>query len=160
MQRVTITLDDDLLAEIDRLVAARGYQGRSEAIRDLARAGLLETALEQGRTGSCVAAIVYVYDHAARELSRRLTSAFHDRHDLSLTTLHVHLDHDSCMEVAVLRGDAEDVRDVASKVVAERGVRYGRTVLVPVDRAVEAHAHGAGAGDEHPHEHLHVRTGK
>ena len=52
MQRVTITLDDDLLADIDRLVETRGYQGRSEAIRDLARAGLAETALEEGEAGN------------------------------------------------------------------------------------------------------------
>ena len=151
MQRVTITLDDDLLADIDRLVETRGYQGRSEAIRDLARAGLAETALEEGEAGNCVAALVYVYDHAARELSKRLTNAFHDHHELSLTTLHVHLDHGSCMEVSVLKGDGDAVRKMAERVIAERGVRHGRAVIIPVGDD------DSGAGHELGHHHHHHR---
>src|SRR3974377_1579288 len=96
MQRMTITLDDELMAEIDRMVDSGGYQNRSEAVRDLARAGVRQSAEQQGAAGSCVAALVYVYDHRARELSKRLTDAFHEHHDLSLSSLHVHLDHDSC----------------------------------------------------------------
>jgi nickel-responsive transcriptional regulator NikR len=88
MQRVTVTLDDDLMAELDRIIAARGYQNRSEAIRDLARAGIQQAAQETGAKGDCVAALVYVYDHAARELSKRLVRNFHGHHDMSLATLH------------------------------------------------------------------------
>jgi CopG family transcriptional regulator, nickel-responsive regulator len=150
MQRVTITLDDDLLADIDRLVVERGYQGRSEAIRDLARTGLSETSLVGGETGHCVAALVYVYDHAARELSKRLTTAFHDQHELSLTTLHVHLDHGSCMEVSVLKGDGAAVRAMAERVIAERGVRHGRAVIIPMrDDPAATDSRG------HPHHHHH-----
>ena len=83
MHRVTITLDDDLMAELDAIIAARGYQNRSEAIRDLARAGMREMAEGADGGGDCVAALVYVYDHAQRQLSKRLTSAFHDHHELS-----------------------------------------------------------------------------
>src|ERR1700682_4307536 len=104
MQRVTITLDDDLMADLDRIIAARGYQNGSEAIRDLARAGIQQAASETGSSGQCVAALVYVYDHAARELSKRLVQNFHGHHEMSLATLHVHLDNDSCMEVTVLKG--------------------------------------------------------
>lgn len=154
MQRVTITLDDDLLADIDRLVAERGYQGRSEAIRDLARAGLAEAAMDADGTGPCVAALVYVYDHSARELTRRLTSAFHDRHELSLTTLHVHLDHGSCMEVSVLKGESGPVRTMAERVIAERGVRHGRAVIIPLRDTAEAdpaeHRHHHDDGDAGP----------
>src|SRR5437879_3566573 len=96
MQRVTVTLDDELMVELDRIIAARGYQNRSEAIRDLARAGIREAAQETGSKGECVAALVYVYDHAARELSKRLVQNFHGHHEMSLATLHVHLDNDSC----------------------------------------------------------------
>ena len=71
MQRITITIEDDLLAEIDAAAEARGYQNRSEVIRDLARAGLQQDA-EETPSGQCVAALVYVYDHAARDLSKRL----------------------------------------------------------------------------------------
>jgi CopG family transcriptional regulator, nickel-responsive regulator len=154
MQRVTITLDDELVASIDGLVKARGYQGRSEAMRDLARSGLNAAAEDGDVSGDCVAALVYVYDHEARELSKRLTRIFHDHHDLSVSALHVHLDHDSCLEVSVLRGKASAVRHVAEHVIAERGVRYGRLVMTPVDIESEVHEHG----DAKPHRHLHTHV--
>ena len=131
MQRVTITLDDELMADLDRFIAARGYQNRSEAIRDLARAGIREAAQETGAKGECVAALVYVYDHAARELSKRLVQNFHGHHQMSLATLHVHLDNDSCMEVTVLKGRAREVQHFADHIIAERGVRHGRVVMIP-----------------------------
>jgi CopG family nickel-responsive transcriptional regulator len=141
MQRVTITLDDDLMAELDRIIAARGYQNRSEAIRDLARAGIQQAAQETGTSGDCVAALVYVYDHAARELSKRLVQNFHGHHEMSLATLHVHLDNDSCMEVTVLKGAARDVQHLADHIIAERGVRHGRVVMIPAEPE-DASGHG------------------
>jgi CopG family nickel-responsive transcriptional regulator len=131
MQRVTVTLDDDLMAELDRIIVARGYQNRSEAIRDLARAGIREAAESLDRQRDCVAALVYVYDHAARELSKRLVQNFHGHHQMSLATLHVHLDNDSCMEVTVLKGRAREVQHFADHIIAERGVRHGRIVMIP-----------------------------
>jgi CopG family nickel-responsive transcriptional regulator len=132
MQRITITIEDDLLAEIDAAARARGYQNRSEIIRDLARSGLQQSAADADASGHCVAALVYVYDHAARDLSKRLVQNFHGHHDLSLATLHVHLDDDSCMEVTALKGSSGDVKHLADHVIAERGVRYGRLVMIPL----------------------------
>ena len=77
MQRITITLDDDLMHELDRMIAEHGYQNRSEAIRDFTRAGMQQAAQKMGKSGSCVAALVYVYDHAARDLARRLVENYH-----------------------------------------------------------------------------------
>ena len=130
MQRVTITIEDALLAELDAFVARQGYQNRSEALRDLARAGMRQL---EGPAGDepCVAALVYVYDHARRDLPNRLAHEFHDHHDLAVATLHVHLDAESCLEVAVLKGAAGAVRHMADHVTAERGVRYGQIVLLP-----------------------------
>jgi CopG family transcriptional regulator, nickel-responsive regulator len=156
MQRATITLDDDFVAELDRVIAQRGYRNRSEAIRDLARAGIRQAAEQAGDSGNCVAALVYVYDHEARDLSKRLTHLFHDRHDLSLSSLHLHLDHGSCMEVAVLKGPSQQVRHFADHVIAERGVRHGRLVMVPVDAESEKHPHADTPG--HKHLHWHVRS--
>ena len=153
MQRVTITIDDELMTELDRIIAARGYQNRSEAIRDLARAGILEAADTLDRQGDCVAALVYVYDHNARQLSKRLADTFHDHHELSLASMHAHLDHDSCMEVTILRGKTEDVQHFAEHVIAERGVRHGRIVLVPTDLLIKPHTHADGTTHEHPHAH-------
>jgi CopG family transcriptional regulator, nickel-responsive regulator len=134
MQRVTITIDDELMTELDRIIAARGYQNRSEAIRDLARAGIREAGETLDAKRDCVAALVYIYDHAARELPKRLTETFHDHHELSLSSLHVHLDHDSCMEVTVLKGKTGAVQHFAEHVIAERGVRHGRVVMMPTGR--------------------------
>jgi CopG family nickel-responsive transcriptional regulator len=131
MQRITITLDDDLMRELDAMIVERGYQNRSEAIRDFARAGMQQAAHEKGKSGECVAALVYVYDHAARDLSRRLVQNYHGHHDLALATLHVHLDNDNCMEVTALRGSGAEVQHFADHIIAERGVKYGRVVMIP-----------------------------
>jgi CopG family nickel-responsive transcriptional regulator len=141
MQRVTITLDDDLMADLDRIIAARGYQNRSEAIRDLARSGLEQAAVEVAGSRHCVATLVYVYDHHARELPKRLTQEFHAHHDLSQATLHVHLDAQNCLEVTVLKGRGTEVQAFANQVIAERGVRHGHVVYMPAAKDM-AHSHG------------------
>jgi CopG family nickel-responsive transcriptional regulator len=154
MQRVTITLDDALMEELDAIIAARGYQNRSEAIRDLARAGIREAAEDIHQKRECVAALVYTYDHAARQLSKRLTNAYHEHHELSLASLHVHLDHDTCLEVTVLKGKTGDVQHFGEHVIAERGVRHGKIVRMPFDQPAKArkisHKHH---GHHHHHGH-------
>lgn len=138
MQRITITIDDDLLGQLDALVAQAGYQNRSEALRDLTRAGLQRAGQDAGPDRPAVAALVYVYDHATRELSKRLSNAFHDHHHMAVSTMHVHLDHDSCLEVTILKGAAREIRHFSDHVIAERGVRHGEVVMLP-----------AGIGDPH-----------
>ena len=152
MQRITITIDDELAAELDRFMAARGYANRSEAIRDLTRSGLQQAATEVAGARPCIAALVYVYDHETRELAQRLTRDYHERHDLAQTTLHMHLDHESCMEVTVLKGRGADVREFADHIIAERGVRHGHVVYLPADGA---HTHGRGASHSHSRGHAH-----
>ncbi|MEG5262836.1 nickel-responsive transcriptional regulator NikR [Pseudomonas sp. JDS28PS106] len=138
MQRVTITLDEDLLAAVDRRVEEHGYQGRSEAIRDLLRAGLLEPAA--GDPGAeCVATLTYVYDHHTRELSKRLNNTFHAHHNLTMSTLHVHLDHGNCLEVSVLKGPTGRVSELARHITAERGVRHGHVQIIPVEKGEHRH---------------------
>jgi CopG family nickel-responsive transcriptional regulator len=154
MQRITITVDDELVAALDRVIAACGYQNRSEAIRDLARAGIAQLQEQIDDSQSGVAALVYVYDHQERTLAKRLTTTFHERHDLSVATMHVHLDHDSCMEIALLRGAMHDVRHFARHVVSERGVRHGRLVTVPVEFESQEHPHGTEPGRRHLHVHV------
>jgi CopG family transcriptional regulator, nickel-responsive regulator len=153
MQRLTITIDDELDAELDRYMRARGYDNRSEALRDLARSGLQQAAVEVGGTRPCVAALIYVYDHAARDLPKRLTHDFHERHDLAQATLHMHLDHENCMEVTVLKGRGTDVQEFANHIIAERGVRHGHVVYLPADGA---HDHSHGHSHSHGHAHNHT----
>jgi CopG family nickel-responsive transcriptional regulator len=150
MPRLTITVDDDFAAEMDRFMSARGYANRSEAIRDLARSGLQQAAVEIAGPRPCVAALIYIYDHEVRDLPKRLTRDFHHRHDLAQATLHMHLDHDSCLEVTVLKGRGSEVQALADHIIAERGVRHGRVVYLPADGA-----HDPGRGESHTRKHNH-----
>ena len=154
MQRITVTIDDELLAALDKIIVERGYQNRSEAIRDLARTGMAELQCGSENREEAIAALVYVYDHEGRELAKRLTRSFHDHHDLSLATMHVHLDHQSCLEVAVLRGKMHDISHFADHVISERGVRHGRLVAVPVEVEAESHAHSGERSRRHLHTHV------
>ena len=133
MQRVTVTLDDNLMDELDKVVRERGYQNRSEAIRDLTRAGMQQTLVDSGAVEECIGVLSYVYDHEARDLARRLTNTFHHDHDLSIVSTHVHLDHDRCLEVSILRGEPRMVKHLADHVITERHVLHGKLVLIPVE---------------------------
>ena len=146
MQRLTITIDDDLVAEVDNFIAKQGYANRSEAFRDLLRSGLEHAGSDAASNRHCIATLSYVYDHAARQLPKRLTKDFHDHHDLAQATLHVHIDHDSCLEVTVLKGRGSEVKAFADHVIAERGVRHGHVVMMPIE-ADHAHGHVHGIRD-------------
>lgn len=134
MQRLTISLDDETAAALDAFMAARGYSNRSEAMRDLLRGGLRDALPAFDAKAPCVAAVSYIYDHHERELGRRLMQAQHAHHNLGVTTLHLHLDHDHCVEVALLRGATGEVRHFAEELVSERGVRLGGVNLMPVPK--------------------------
>ena len=132
MQRVTVTLDDDLMAEIDRFMADRGYSNRSEALRDLARAGLSHADEGVGADRPCVAVLVYAYDPATRDLARRLVDLHQRRRDLGRGVLSTALGAEERLEAAFLEGSTAEVRRLAEAITTERGVRHGRLVVVPV----------------------------
>lgn len=144
MERFTISLDKKLAAEFDRLIRKRGYQNRSEAVRDMLRGNLEGLRLQEKQAPFCVASLSYVYNHHERDLAERLTELQHHHHDLVVATTHVHLDHDNCLETVMLRGKTEVVRRFADALIAERGVRHGQLNLVPVD---------VDAGHGHVHSH-------
>lgn len=135
MERVTISLDDDLLAEFDAYLARKGYGNRSEGIRDLLRERLEHDRVSEGTAKNSVACLSYVYNHHVRELSQRLATAQHGNHDLILSTLHVHLDHDNCLEVAIMKGPTREVQSLAEATIAETGVRHGNLHLIPSEMA-------------------------
>ncbi|RAS25183.1 MULTISPECIES: nickel-responsive transcriptional regulator NikR [unclassified Pseudomonas] len=130
MQRITITLDEELLDLIDRRVEVQGYQGRSEAIRDLLRSGLREAEALPDDT-PCVAVVSYLYDHTTRELPKRLNQTLHAHHDLTRSTLHVHLDAGHCLEVSVLQGERGRISELSRQLMVERGVEYGQVHVIP-----------------------------
>jgi CopG family nickel-responsive transcriptional regulator len=165
MDRFTISLDPALAEDFDRLIAARGYTNRSEAVRDMLR-DAVEAQRQARDDGHCVAALSYVYGHHERELAERLTALQHEHHDLCVATTHVHLDHDDCLESLMLRGTTAAVRRFADALIAERGVRHGHLNLVSVDVSgggeryrhadPRAHVHSHGP-DTPPHTHVHLK---
>jgi len=153
MQRVTVTIDDELMEALDRYMEAGGHQNRSEAVRDLVRAGLLNVPKAEDGARNCVAALVYVYDHETRQLSKKLVHDHHAHAEMSIATLHVHLDEASCLEVSLLRGQKSEVEHFASHLIGERGVRYGQLVVVPAESEEGEKARGLVAhGHPHPHD--------
>ena len=152
MERITISVSDEFAAELAAFMESERYDNRSEAVRDLARLGLKRARIDHSISGDCVATLSYVFNHHTRELAKRLTDAHHEHHGHQVATMHVHLDHDSCLEVAVLRGDAAKVRDFAKTVIAERGVTHGQVSFVPVSIDVATHTHG-GASNRHAQAH-------
>ncbi|SUZ32037.1 Nickel-responsive regulator [Roseibaca ekhonensis] len=154
MQRVTVTLPEGLCSELDAFTAARRYDNRSEAVRDLLRGALRDSAGAAQPDGQAMGVLSYVYDHHTRDLASRLMHHHHDHHALTVTTSHVHLDHDTCLETAILRGPAAALRAYADGVLGQRGVKHGNLFLIPIERHEHTHEHGH---ESTPHTHLHVK---
>lgn len=140
MKRLTMSLADDLADAFDALVQARGYENRSEAFRDLLRQDLGQQRLRDEPDAPCIATLSYVYNHHQRRLAARLTDLQHDHHELTVATTHAHLDHEHCIETAILRGRTAAVRAFAQQVIAQPGVSHGQLHLVPM-AAHRAHGH-------------------
>ena len=128
LSRIGVAIDSDLLEKFDSLIGQRGYTNRSEAFRDLIRDELVEKAWESPES-QVVGTVTLVYDHHVRLLNEKLTGIQHDFHHSILSTLHVHLDHDNCLEVLVVRGRSADVRKVADVLISTKGVKHGRLTI-------------------------------
>jgi CopG family nickel-responsive transcriptional regulator len=128
LSRIGVAIDSDLLRKFDDLIAERGYTNRSEAFRDLIRNELVETQWEKPDS-MVVGTVTLVYDHHVRLLNEKLTDLQHDFHANILSTLHVHLDHDHCLEVLVVRGKVSEVKRVAGALISAKGVKHGRLTI-------------------------------
>jgi CopG family nickel-responsive transcriptional regulator len=137
--RVGVAIDSDLLEAFDGLIAQRGYTNRSEAVRDLIRAELNQVKIESPEQ-SVVGALTMIYDHHVRLLAERLTQVQHLHHDSIVSTMHVHLDHERCLEIIVLRGAREEVQTIADQLISTKGVLQGRLTLAAI-QPHSAHAH-------------------
>jgi len=127
LTRFGISIDDRLLQRFDEMTRQKGYINRSEAIRDLIRAALVEDQWARGEE-EIVGTVTLVYDHHTRDLSEKLTEQQHSHHDDIVSTLHVHLDAHHCLEVVVVRGKARDVKRLADELIGTKGVKHGKLV--------------------------------
>lgn len=127
LSRIGVALDTDLLAKFDQLLESRGYASRSEAFRDLIRAELIQQTMDSP-SGRVVGTITLIYDHHVRQLQEKLTNLQHRYHHAILSTLHIHLDHDHCLEVVVAAGKFAELQDLANTLISIKGVKHGRAI--------------------------------
>ncbi|EHP88324.1 nickel-responsive transcriptional regulator NikR [Methanotorris formicicus] len=132
MDRISISLPTKLLSEFDEIIAERGYASRSEAIRDAIRDYIIKHKWIHSLEGERAGTINVIYDHHMSDVTEKLTEIQHDYADIIVATLHVHLDHDHCMEVILVRGDAKEIKELTDKLTAQKGVKQVKlTVMVP-----------------------------
>lgn len=128
LARIGVAIDSDLLAKFDDLILQRSYTNRSEAFRDLVREALIERSWETPES-EVVGTVTLVYNHHVRMLSDKLNDVQHEHHHNVISTMHVHLDHDNCLEVLVVKGKAKAVRHIADALISTKGVKHGRLTL-------------------------------
>jgi CopG family nickel-responsive transcriptional regulator len=125
--RTGVSLEKELLEKFDAAIHRKGYQNRSEAIRDLIREHLVEEAAEENKV--IVGTLTMVYDHHQPNLSAKLIEAQHAAASKVLAATHVHLDHHHCLEVVILKGRSGEVRRLADRILSLRGVEHGRLAV-------------------------------
>lgn len=129
LKRFSIALDEDLLKPFDEYRIRKSSPTRSEAIRDLIRKVLMVDSWGSHSTGS--GTLTLIYDHHKHDLARKIMEIQHESHDSIIAGIHVHLDHDNCLEVLVLKGNPEHITSLADKLISCRGVKYGIFNPVP-----------------------------
>ena len=132
IERIGVSLEKGLLADFDKLIAKKGYQNRSEAIRDLIRQQLSSQQLDNPKT-KAVAAVCMVYDHHSTRLMQKLTGLQHSHLLQTICTMHIHLDKHDCMEIIILKGPVGEINQTAENILSQKGVKLGRVNLIAAD---------------------------
>lgn len=138
--RFGVSLDKKLLEDFDDYIEEKGYKNRSEAIRDLLRDKLVEQDWELSQDGDdkeTMSVVTMVYDHHQSELQNRLTDLQHENHRYVHSVLHIHLDHDNCLEILVLKGNASDILKFGDNLISTRGVKHGKIILTTTGRGLK-----------------------
>lgn len=125
--RFAVSINDNLLDDFDQLRKRRGYENRSQAIRDLIRDNLIEQVWDEKK--EAMGTITLVFDHHKRNLSDTLTDIQHDFHSQIISNMHVHLDHDNCLEVLVVKGKGKEIRALANQLGSTQGIKHSKLTL-------------------------------
>lgn len=128
LTRFGISIENDLLEKFDRLIQERNYSNRSEAIRDLIRNELVREQWQESEA-EAVGTVTIIYDHEVGDLAHLLTHIQHDFHQQIISTMHIHLDHNHCLEVLALKGQTKIIRKIADKLISLKGVKHGKLVM-------------------------------
>jgi len=127
LQRIGVSLEQDLLEKFDELIEQRGYTNRSEAIRDLIRDQLVQKQWAESSQQSMGVSML-VYDHHTRDLSQKLAETQHDHYAEVVSTMHVHIDHNNCLELLVMKGKNNEIEALGEKLASTHGVKYGKFI--------------------------------
>jgi len=134
--RFGVSLEKELLAQFDKLCSQHKYENRSEAIRDLIRDNLVKQQWTD--TNAEVSGVIsLVYDHHKRELVDYLINIQHDHQGMVVASQHVHLDHDNCLEVIIVKGEAQGVVELASKLRSTKGVKHGELTMTTTGKGMK-----------------------
>ncbi len=159
MVRFSVAIGGELLQKFDQYREVHRHPNRSEAVRGLMRAALLEEVITN-EGAEAMGVVTLIYDHHASKISRRLTDLQHHHLDRVVTTTHVHLDEHRCLEVILLRGPTRQIRSLADDLIGTKGVETGRLVLasaqpIPIGNGATGHSHSHAHDHGHPHSHAH-----
>ncbi|MEI7024749.1 nickel-responsive transcriptional regulator NikR [Paenibacillus sp. y28] len=154
LTRFGVSMPEELMKQFDQYIADQGYTNRSEAIRDLVRKELLEPRrLDNGQ--QVAGTIVMVYDHEVSDLPLTLMDLQHQYHEHIISTMHVHLNHNQCLEIIVVRGILAQLRELQHKIQVQKGVLYAELSVTYVDEHSHSHPHSHDHGHGHSHSHSH-----
>jgi CopG family nickel-responsive transcriptional regulator len=129
--RFAISIDEKLLEKFDNFIEKKGYVSRSEAIRDLIRNALIEESIGEDR--EVFGTITIVYDHHQKELTDRITEIEHSYLKNIISTMHIHIDHNHCLETIAVRGKASKIKELADRIITLKGVKHGKLVVTGIE---------------------------
>ena len=132
--RFGISLEKDLLDKFDRLIREKNYTNRSEAFRDLIREDLVKAEWKKNK--EIVGAITLIYDHHKRELVNKLMDIQHDFGDIIISSQHIHLDHNNCLEIIAVKGSSKEAQKLADRLKSVKGVKHGTLSLSTTGRDI------------------------
>lgn len=130
LMRIGVSLPDNLLDRFDNIIEKRGYSSRSEGIRDAIRNYIMHYEWMNEVEGERIGVITLIYDHDQRGLVNNLTDIQHEYMSMIKSSVHVHLDHDNCLELIMLQGDGKQVKEVAEKMMALKGVKHVKLTTI------------------------------
>ncbi len=135
LSRFGVSLEKGLLDRFDQVIQKRNYTNRSEAIRDLIRQELVKKQWQKGR--EIAGAVIFIYDHHKRELLNKVTDVQHDFQKVIISTQHIHLDHNNCLEIVALRGNPKDAQRLTNSIKSIKGVRHAALSMSTTGKGID-----------------------
>jgi len=126
--RFGVSIKPDLLTKFDKMIKKEGYENRSEAIRDLVRASIINEK-RKNPDENVIGTLTMIYDHHTGNLTNKLLDLQHNHHSEILSTTHIHIDHHNCLEVLVLKGKLGRIQKLADTIKALKGIKHGELVI-------------------------------